>query len=48
MSFPKSTLRTHAKATLPSVSSFGNNQSILKDPPKGQYTRRNRLRRSRR
>jgi len=33
-------LRTHAKATLPSVEMWSTNLNILKDPPKGIHTRR--------
>jgi len=33
-------LTSHGKATLPSVSNWGTNTNILKDPPKGIHTRR--------
>jgi len=40
MSLSYSVLTNHGKATLGSVESWGNNMSILKDPPKSIYTRR--------
>ena len=33
-------LINHGKITLPSVESWGQNNSLLKDPPKSLYTRK--------
>lgn len=40
MSLSYSAITNHGKVTLGSVDSWGTNMSILKDPPKGIYTRR--------
>jgi hypothetical protein len=40
MSISYSGLRNYGKATLPSVSGWGTNTNIIKDPPKSIYTRR--------
>ena len=40
MSISYSGLRTYGKATLPSIESWGQNNTILRDPPKGIQTRK--------
>ena len=40
MSFSYSGIVSYGKSTLPSVDSWGQNNNILRDPPKSIHTRR--------